>query len=102
MNMKHAEAIAALQRGQDVVGYHEGGNSMVPIIRSHQRVTLTPVTDLLDVEKGDVVFAKVHGRMVLHKVLAVECSRVQIGNNHGLINGWTDKVYGRVSEVHPL
>ena len=38
----------------------------------------------------------------LHLITALEKERVQIGNNHGRINGWTQKtnVYGRLTRVN--
>lgn len=100
MNARQAAAVAELAKGDSVVGYSEGGNSMVPLIYSHQQVTISPVT-LDECRKGDIVFAKVHGRMVLHLVSATRKGQVQISNNHGRVNGWTKTVFGRVTEVHP-
>lgn len=100
MRRDQAQAIEILQAGLDVVGYHEGGNSMVPLIRSHQPVTLSPVVAIKDLKRGDIVFCKVNGRIYLHKVLAVKDNQVQIGNNRGGVNGWTSTVYGKVTQVH--
>jgi len=77
----------------------EKGNSMVPLIHSGQPHVLSPAT-LEDVEVGDIVYCKVHGRMFTHLVKAKNEERgVQIGNNKGHINGWTKQVYGKVTEV---
>ena len=77
----------------------EKGQSMVPLIRSGQKHKLAPAT-LDEVQVGDIVYAKVHGRMFTHLVKAKDPVRgVQIGNNHGYINGWTKQVYGKVVEV---
>lgn len=44
---------------------------------------------------GDVVFCKVHGSCVTHKVHAVDKEKgCLIGNNKGHMNGWTKNVYG--------
>lgn len=41
---------------------------------------------------GDVVFCKVRGSCVTHKVYAV-------GNNKGHMNGWTKNVYGLAHKI---
>lgn len=73
------------------------GNSMTPLIRSGQSVLLGPIGER-ELEVGEIVLAKVKGSVFLHKVTALDGERVQIGNNHGHINGWTvrRKVFGRV------
>lgn len=77
----------------------EPGNSMTPILKSRQRVVLTP-TSWKDVEPGDIVYCKVAGNFYTHKVIAKSETRgVQIGNNHGHINGWTKHVYGKVIKI---
>lgn len=94
------ETLDALARGETLVNYREGGNSMKPLILHRQPVTIAPVNPSL-VEKGDIVIAKVHGRVFCHLVTALEGDRVQISNNHGHINGWTtrDHIYGIVTHV---
>jgi hypothetical protein len=73
------------------------GSSMVPLIRSRQRVIVAPV-DPAKLEVGDIVLARVAGTVYLHLVSAVDQARkrVQISNNHGRVNGWTshDRVFG--------
>jgi hypothetical protein len=77
----------------------EKGNSMVPLIFSGQEHTLAPAT-LEEVNVGDIVYCKVHGKMFTHLVKArKEDGSIQIGNNHGHINGWTRQVYGKVIAV---
>jgi hypothetical protein len=68
------------------------GSSMVPLIRSRQLVTVAPV-DPARVEVGDIVLARVAGAVYLHLVSAVDAStgRVQISNNRGRVNGWTNR-----------
>jgi hypothetical protein len=70
---------------------------MVPLIRSRQVVTVAPV-DPAKVEVGDIVLARVAGTVYLHLVSAVDegNGRVQISNNRGRVNGWTNhaRVYG--------
>lgn len=82
------------------VQFRPRGNSMTPIISSGQLVTVEPL-DRDTLQLGDVVLAKVRGQFYLHKVVGVDKPRrrVQIGNNHGHINGWTNfsNVYGRMA-----
>ena len=70
---------------------------MFPLIRSRQLVTVAPV-DPAKVEVGDIVLARVAGTTYLHLVSAVDASRgrVQISNNRGRVNGWTNytRLYG--------
>ncbi len=74
----------------------EKGNSMTPILKSRQKHLLAPIT-LDKVAVGDVVYCKVKGNFYTHLVKAINDKRgVQIGNNHGHINGWTKQVYGKV------
>lgn len=70
---------------------------MTPLLKSGQVVIVSPVS-LEDVKKGDIVLSKVRGNIYLHKVTGVKSGLVQISNNHGHINGWTNKVYGRVTD----
>lgn len=102
MTRKQLELKAQLDSGLTVSGYKEGGNSMTPIIKSQQPVTVAPLSGR-ELAKGDVVFCKVNGRFMLHKILAIKDGQVQIGNNHGRINGWTSvrNVFGIVTKVHP-
>lgn len=99
MNVKALGIIARLKAGEKVEN-REGGNSMTPIIASRQPVTLEAV-DATKLERGDIVYVKVRGRVYTHKVVAIREGSVQIGNNKGGINGWTslDNVYGIVTEI---
>lgn len=71
------------------------GNSMLPIIKSGS---------LLSFEKrehyalGDIVFCKVKGRFIdAHKIVKTDPNKgFLIANNHGLENGWTKIIYGKV------
>lgn len=99
MNARIQSIIDRLRAGQKVEN-REGGNSMMPLIKSRQPVTIEPV-DATRLEKGDIVYVKVAGNVYTHLVTALRAGEVQIGNNHGRINGWTklDNVYGIVTEV---
>ncbi len=76
----------------------EPGRSMLPIIKSRQAVELSPVT-WKDVEIGDIVYCKVRGNHYTHKVKAKSSRGCLICNNRGRENGWTKKVYGKVTKI---
>jgi Peptidase S24-like len=86
-----ASAVAA----GTTVEFRPSGSSMVPLIRSRQLVTVAPV-DPATVEVGDIVLARVAGTVYLHLVSAIDDGRIQISNNRGRVNGWTNhaRVYG--------
>ena len=75
------------------------GNSMKPLIRDGQIVTVTTVEHPENLKQGDVVLARAGQRFYLHKVTAVDHKRqrVQIGNNRGHVNGWVG--YGNVHGI---
>lgn len=77
----------------ETVQFRPRGGSMSGKIESGQLVTVAPVK-LEELEKGDIVLCKVNGKQYLHLVKAIRGAQVQIGNNKGLINGWTSTVYG--------
>lgn len=100
MNSTMLGLIARLKVPGTKIEHKEGGNSMTPLIKSRQPVTLEPV-DPSKLEKGDIVLVKVRGNVYTHLVLALREGEVQIGNNHGGVNGWTklSNVFGIVTEV---
>lgn len=79
------------------------GNSMKPLIQSGEIVTVEPIEGDTEIKKGDIVIARVNGRIYLHKVRAVGHHQFQIASNRGKINGWTNRehVYGRVVSKGP-
>ncbi|MEU7903590.1 hypothetical protein [Actinoplanes sp. NPDC049118] len=85
-----------------MIEFRPTGSSMVPLIRSRQLVTVAPV-DPARVEVGDIVLVRVAGTTYLHLVSAVDTAtrRVQISNNRGRVNGWTNhpRVYGICTAV---
>jgi hypothetical protein len=85
------ETIAARVAGGETVEFRPTGSSMVPLIHSRQLVTVSPV-DPATVEVGDIVLCRVAGATYLHLVSAVDRAgtRVQISNNRGRVNGWTN------------
>ena len=90
--------IASQLQAGEVVKTRLSGNSMTPIIQSRQLVTIEPCT-IDDVQTGDVVFCKVKGKYFLHLITAKRDGQVQISNNHGHVNGWTTKIFGKLVKV---
>ncbi|HEX8463024.1 MAG TPA: hypothetical protein VF627_00270 [Abditibacterium sp.] len=92
--------IARLAAGE-VVSFREGGNSMTPRIKSRQKCTYAPVNSMDDIKIGDAVFCRVGGSFFTHLVSAIKGDQVQISNNHGHVNGWTNisHVFGKVIKI---
>jgi hypothetical protein len=95
--MTMLEAMATRVAAGRTVEFRPTGNSMTPLIRSRALVRVVPV-DPSTVERGDIVLTRVAGTTFVHLVAAVDHAngRVQIGNDHGHVNGWTThaRVYG--------
>lgn len=93
--------VERLQKGE-TVQFRPHGNSMTPIIKSGQLVTLAPV-DPATLQVGDVVLCKVRGHQYLHKVSALKGQQIQISNNKGHVNGWTTpkNIFGKLVKVEP-
>lgn len=96
------DAVATRVADGATVEFRPSGSSMVPLIRSRQLVVVAPV-DPTRLEVGDIVLARVAGSVYLHLVSAVDAAtgRVQISNNRGRVNGWTNhaRVFGICVEV---
>jgi hypothetical protein len=92
--------ISKLKDGE-TVSFRPRGHSMKGKIESGQLCTVTPIDDLGELEKGDIVLCKVNGNEYLHLIKAIQGSRFQIGNNRGGINGWIgpNAVYGKLVSV---
>ncbi len=73
------------------------GNSMTPLIKSKQLVTIAPIST--EIKKGDIVLCKVKGRIYLHLVTAIKNSSYRISNNHNHVNGWTKIIFGKCIKV---
>lgn len=84
----------------ETVRFSPTGTSMQPRIRSGQELTIAPV-DPSKLERGDIVFSRVWGAYLFHKVSAFRDRQVQISRQDGRVNGWTgwDNVYGIVVEI---
>jgi hypothetical protein len=99
------QVIAVRVAAGATVEFRPSGSSMVPLVRSRQLVTVAPVNpDRIEV--GDIVLARVAGTVYLHLVSALDRStgRVQISNNRGRVNGWTNqaRIYGICTAVDGL
>ena len=96
------QAAQALQQGHtiQVVGR---GNSMTPKVRSGDVVEVAPILDHSTLRKGDIVLCKVNGHFYLHLISAIspDAEQFQISNNHGRINGWTNRknVIGKLVRI---
>ena len=87
MNPNTLRKIKRLEAGESFIT-SEPGNSMVTPIKWE------------DCKVGDVVFCKVRGSCVTHKVYAVDNEKgCLIGNNKGHMNGWTKNVYGLAHKI---
>ena len=72
---------------------------MLPLIRSRQPVKIVPTT-WENVEIGDIVYCKVKGNYYTHLVKAINKDKgCLIGNNRGGINGWTKRIFGKITEI---
>jgi len=95
--------VEKLKAGETLV-FRPSGNSMKPRVNHKDLVTVEPLKLDAPVAVGDVVLCKVKGRVMLHLVKALRSDgQVQIGNNHGRINGWTSRaqIYGKLTKVEP-
>ena len=97
-----ARHIARLQAGE-TISFRPHGFSMVGKVESGQLVTVIPVTDHATLAVDDIVLCKIGGIEYLHLIKAIQGDRIQIGNNRGRVNGWTDAalVFGKCIRVEP-
>jgi len=91
-------AIIKLQSGNRAI-LKPRGNSMTGKINSGDTVIVEPTSTY---SKGDIVLVKVRGKVYLHLIKAIRDNQYQIGNNHGIINGWVSKsaIYGVVTKIN--
>lgn len=82
-------AIRALKRGESIT-IRPRGDSMLPRIKSGQRVELRPPADG-EPRKGQVALVRVRGRVLLHKVAQVSGPKLLITSQRGKVNGWTTR-----------
>lgn len=98
MNQYTLRKIQRLLSGESFIT-SESGNSMSPLYKSNEKHLITPIK-WEDCKVGDVVFCKVRGSCVTHKVYAVDKEKgCLIGNYRGRMNGWTKNVYGKAHKI---
>jgi phage repressor protein C with HTH and peptisase S24 domain len=92
--------VSALREGRSIEGLKVFGNSMFPLILSGQTLRIEPAVNA-ELKEGDIVFCKVRGNYYIHKITDIKGNQYRISNNHGHINGWTDRsrIYGIVTEI---
>jgi len=93
MKNNNASLVRELIEGK-TIKFRPHGNSMTPLVESGQLVTVASLNEEHAAGRvipvGSVVYCKVNGRLMLHKVSAIGSDgRYQISNNHGHVNGWT-------------
>lgn len=90
-------AIERLRKGE-AVRIRPSGNSMTPLIKSGELITVRPCDPTL-IKPGDVVLVRVHGKVYLHlvKQKSGRDGLFLISNNQGRVNGWVDgtHIYGK-------
>lgn len=98
--MSKIDIVNKLQNGEIILRYKEHGNSMLPIIKSGQPVTLEPINER-ELKVGDIVFCKVKGNYCTHLISKIRGKQYQISNNHNYVNGWITKnsIYGIVTNI---
>jgi len=98
--LRSLDVVNILRSGKTIERYKEAGNSMLPIIRSNQPVTLEPVGER-ELKVGDIVFCKVRGSFFTHKITKIRANQYQISNNHRFVNGWVTRnsIYGIVTKI---
>lgn len=97
---------ADLLRQGKTVQFRAYGNSMDPIVKNGELVTVSPKLTYLSV--GTTVLCKVKGCYYLHLIWRIytddgSCTMYLIGNNKNHANGWIikDDIYGRLISVEP-
>lgn len=98
--MSWATAAIERLRGGEAVEIRPRGNSMVPTIYSGQLCRVEPIGDV-PIRPGDIVLTRVGGRDYLHIVKSIADDRFLICNRRGRENGWTHRVFGRLTKVYP-
>lgn len=94
---RHERTVALLESGKDAK-MRVFGNSMLPLIKTKSVVVYRPTNDY---QVGDVVFVKIGGNYLTHKITKIDSKgRYMIANNKGRENGWASKIYGRVIAVN--
>ena len=81
----------------------DGGNlaSMRKAIRHGQTLTMSPVTEISEIQVGDLVLVKWHQSDIFHIVGEIHDDRFLIINSLGKINGWVDAndILGKITKI---
>ena len=81
----------------------EGGNlaSMRKAIKHGQTLTMSPVTNAVELRVGDLVLVKWHEGDIFHIVGDIQSDQYQIVNSLGKVNGWVGKneILGKITEI---
>jgi len=87
-------------KNEGIVKFRPRGNSMNPLIKSGQLITVIPCTEK-ELTENDIVFCKVKNTFFIHLIKKINDKQYTIGNNHGKINGIIDikSIYGKVINI---
>lgn len=81
----------------------EGGNlaSMRKAIKHGQTLTMSPITDLVEPQVGDLVLVKWHEGDIFHIVGDIQNNQYLIVNSLGKVNGWVGRqeILGKITEI---
>ena len=81
----------------------EGGNlaSMRKAIRHGQTLTISPVTEAVEIQVGDFVLVKWHQTDIFHIVGEIQNDQYLIVNSLGKVNGWVGKqeILGKITKI---
>lgn len=81
----------------------EGGNlaSMRKAIKHGQTLTMSPVTNTVDLHVGDLVLVKWHQGDIFHIIGEIRNDQYLIVNSLGKANGWVGKgeIMGKITEI---
>lgn len=78
------------------------GYSLAPVINSAQAVVVEPLSDDRVIEKGDLVFCRLHKGYRIQKVLSVKDNALySVGNIRGYVHSTIGRedIYGRVVRI---
>jgi hypothetical protein len=79
----------------------DGGDlaSMRAVIKHGETLTMSPVSDLREIQVGDIVFVKWHEGHITHLAQEIQGEQFLIVNSLGKINGWVkgSDILGRVT-----
>jgi len=81
----------------------EGGNlaSMRKAIKHGQTLTMSPVTNLVELQVGDLVLVKWHQGDIFHIIGEIQNDQYLIVNSLGKVNGWVtrNEILGKITNI---